>query len=430
MKLELLALSLFASLILVSVSTATPQAQTVRNDTVAPFNSIAPDDETTVERTTIFGLREIAQARSDIHHKNWSSAQLHLTESARLMEMIEDDLSTATTKNFIQIARKHLEYESAKQVLQELPSIYLSLDTISFYIPTDKTKLHIDKAADYLKNNHKMDAEKELLQADKSLVENEMRLPLLKMQIYLAKAQRYLATKNYSKANEALQTAESRGRVLYTGIRSPLHYAERNLWLAFRNFSTATQTETGTHLAQAKNYLNKVATVGSAKDKEEAGKLSSELDTLEKKLAGEGKVAESDLKTAWEKSKALVERSAAYLSAGLSEEETPLGKDSNLIEARLHVMYAQTYHLTTAEPVKAIIELDAANSYLQKASEDTLTDAEDRKRMHEISNVLMVLKKDDGLRDISVKERYYNVEEEIENIIDKEQLDNLSQKIR
>lgn len=85
------------------------------------------------------------------------------------------------------------------------------------------------------------------------------------------------------------------------------------------------------------------AVESSQNGKEEANKLSAELSELEKKLAGDGKVAESELKAAWEKSEALAERSKAYLSADLSEAETTLGVENNHIEARLHVTYAETY---------------------------------------------------------------------------------------
>lgn len=420
MKLKLITLSLFAPLVLVTISAATPRTQMTKDESTVPFNSIAPDVETTIERTTIVALREIAQARSDIHRKKLANAQSDLVDVARLMETIKDNLSTATTKNLIQIARKHLEYEPAKQVLRDFPPIYSSLKTISFYLPIDKAKWHIDRAASYLEKNNKLESAKELVLADKSLVVNEVELPLLKMQRYVVKARRYLAAKNYSKANEALQSAEHGAIVIYNGINSPFYYAKQSLWLAFRNYSTATQEETGSNIAQAKYYLNKAAAVVSAKDKEEAGKLSSELEQLEKKIAGEGKVTESDLKAVWEKSMALLERSVASVSAGVSEEETTLGNEDDLIGAQLHVAYAEIYQVTTLEPAKAIKELDTADSYLQKAAKNPLTGREDQKRIHGISKILHALKADAEMHDFDVQERYETVKETLTRLINYE----------
>jgi hypothetical protein len=385
---------------------STSHAQMTQSDIDIPYKSITPQTESTIGRTAIIALRHISQARSDIHHKELPTARRDVAEAERLMDTIKDDLSTATAKNFIQIARKHLEQEQAKQVLHDLPPIYSSLEMISVYLPTDKARLHIDRARSYLEKNDKLEAEWELALADKSLIIIEVELPLLKMQRYVARAQEYLVKKDGRKADEALQVAEQRAIALYTGINSPLFHTQQNLWLTFQNYSTATRADTGKALSKSRNYLEKMAANGSTKEKEEVGKLSSELAGLEKKITGEGKVAESDLKAAWEKSMALSERSAAYLSAGLSEAETTLGAESNLIEAKLHVRYAETYQVTTSEPDKAVKELDTALSYLEKAANNTLTEASDRKKIHEIRNILLDIKLFPKENDITVQDRY------------------------
>jgi hypothetical protein len=232
----------------------------------------------------------------------------------------------------------------------------------------------------------------------------------------VTKAQEYLAENNPKKADEALRIAEQRSTALYFGMISPLVQARQNLWWAFRNYSTSTNAEAGTHLAQARNNLNMAAAGKSSKAKEEAGKLSTELGELEKKLAGAGKVAESELKAAWERSEALAERSAAYLSAGLSEAETTLGVENYLIEARLHVTYAETYQLTTSEPDNAIKELDIVYSYLHKAESNPLADSADRKKMHEIGNIVLSLKLMPTESDSTVQDRYETVKEEIKDL--------------
>jgi hypothetical protein len=400
-----------------SVIASTSHAQTTRTDSDIRYKSIPPQEESTIARTAIVALRRISQARSDIHRNELPSARHDLAEAARLMETIRDDLSTATVKNFIQIARKHLEHEQAGQVLHDLPPIYSSLDMISSYLPTDKARLHIDRARGYLEKNDKPGAERELALSDKSLIVIEVELPLLNIQRYVARAQHYLAGKKSSKADKELQIAEQRAMALYTGLNSPLFHTQQNLWLTFRNYSSATRAETGKSLSTARNTLEMAASHGSTRGKEEAGKLSSELAELERKIAGEGKVAESDLKAAWEKSKALSERSAAYLSAGLSEAETTLGVESGLIEARLHVAYAETYQVTTSEPDKAVEELEKAHSYLEKAAGNTLADTSERTKMHEIDTVLLALKRNPTERDISVQDRYEAVKNELDDLL-------------
>lgn len=403
-------------IIITTFVVSTSHAQMTQSDSAVKYKTVTPQVESTIEKTAIIALRHISQARSDIHRKAFKSARRDLSEAARLIETIRDDLSTATVKNFIQIARKHLEHEQVQQVLHDFPPIYSSLEMISFYLPTDKAKLHIDRAKSCLEKNDKLDAEKELVIADKSLIIIEVELPLLKMQRYVNKAQGYLAAKNASKADEALQVAEQRAMDLYTGVNSPLFQVKQNLWMTFQNYSTATRVDTGKSLSKARNFLDKLAINGTTKEKEEARKLSSELAELEKKITGEGKVAESDLKAAWEKSKALGERSAAYLSAGLSEAETNPGVERSLIEAKLHVNYAETYQVTTSEPDKAINELDTAFSYLEKAASNKLTWASDRKRIHGIRNVLLGLKLNPKENDITVQDRYEAVKKELSDL--------------
>lgn len=394
-------------------------AQTLQTDSSVPYRSVAPPEESTIDRTAIVALRQISQARSDIHRRDLASARRDLVEADRLMETIRDNLSTASSKNLIQIARRHLEYEPTRQVLHDLPPIYSSLDLLSAYFPTDKAKLHVDRAKGCLERNDKQGADRELAQADASMVIIEIELPLLESQHYIKKAQGYLVARNARKAEGVLQSAEQRVMTIYTGVHSPLFQANRNIWIASRNYPAAGKADTGHNLEQARLYLDQVAAGRTPTEKDEAGKLSKEIAGLEKKLADEGTVAESDLKAAWEKSMALTERSAAYLSADLSESESSLRGENNLAEAKLHVAYAETYQLITAEPGKATRELDTAQSYLQKAADSHLAGSADRKKIREIVSVLLVLKSNTGKSDAEVRERYDTVKDEMSELIKK-----------
>ncbi|MDA8413613.1 MAG: YfdX family protein [Desulfobacteraceae bacterium] len=391
-------------------------AQQSRFEYPPAYKSVTWQEESTLGRTVIVALRHIAQARSDIHRKELTSARIDLDRAEKLLDTTEDDLSTSDAKNFIRIARKHLEYEQPRQVLHDLPEIYSSLETISVYIPTDKAKTHVDRAKGFLEKDKKQEAEKELARADNSLIVIEVDLPLLNAKRFINRAQEYLDKNEPGKADEALKKAEHRAMDLYSGMTSPLIQTKRNIWLAFRNYTTAKNAETMSRLDQARIHLGKAQVAGNVKGNEEAGKLSSEISELEKKLAGGGKVAESDLKAAWEKSEALAERAEAYLSAGLSEAETTLGMESNLIEARLHVRYAETYQITTSEPDKAVKELELAYSYLQKAAGNTLADSSERRKIHEISTIILVLKQTPKENDRTVQDRYDTVREEIRDL--------------
>jgi hypothetical protein len=411
---------LFLSLLLITIFTpSVSRAQMPQSASEVSYTSVIPQVESTIEKTTTIALRHISQARSDIHHKAFADAKHEITEAARLMETIKDDLSTTTVKNLIWVARKHLEFEQAQKILHELPPIYSSLEMISAYLPTDKAKLHIDRAKGFLERNVKQGAERELAFADKSLTVIEVELPLLKAQQYVDKAQGYLAAKDAGKADAALRAGEQRAMALYTGMHSPIFQAKHNIWLALMNYSSARRADARTNLIQARVYLSKAASIGSTNGKEEASNLSLGLAELEKQLAGEGKVAGAELKAAWEKSEALVERSAAYLSAGLSEAETTQGGESNLIEAKLHVMYAETYQVTTFDQEKAIKELDKAYYHIQQADRSRLAGSADSKKIRVIGKIILLLMANPENNGFAVRERYETIKEELSDLIQK-----------
>ena len=394
-------------------------AQSLQTDSPIPYKSLTSQEEATIGRTTIVVWRHISQARLNLHRKALPSARRNLAEAERLVETIKEVLSTAPAKNLIQIARMHLEYETAHQVLRDLPQIYSSLEMVSTYLPVDRAMLHIGRAKKALERNDKREANSELGLADTSLMVIEVELPLLRSQQYIQKAQGYLAAGNAGKADEALQTAERRMTTLYTGLNSPLFQARGNAWLAFRNYCAAGKGDAGRYLGQVRANLEKSAVGKSTTGKEKALNLSREIAELENKLAGEGTVAESALKAVWEKSVALAERSAAYLSADLSEEETTLRGDYNLIEARMHVAYAETYQVTTTEPDKTIKELDTAYSYLQKALTNPLAGPSDRKKIRGVEKILLSLKASPEKKDFVVQENYDKAREELSGLIQK-----------
>lgn len=402
--------------LLIAIFAPESGAQLTQSDSSVQYMSISPRVESTIVRSAIVAMRHVAQARSDIHRKALADARRDLAEAARVMESIEDDLSTSTVKNLIAIARRHLEYERPEQVLHDLPPIYSFLDRISIYLPTDRAKLHLDRAKGLLERDDIKGADRELALADKSLMVVDVQLPLLVVKKHVAKAQGYLAAGNTKKADKALEVAEKRALLLYSKGDFPLFQAEQNIWQALLNYST---TKAGTYLEQARNYLNKATASGNARGKEEAGKLSQEVAELEKKLAGEGKVAESALKAAWEKSEALAERSAAYLAADISEEESTLKGENSLIEARLHVAYAETYQVTIMEPEKAVKELDAASSYLRQATKSGLAGPAARKKMLGLERIIVTLKESPGKSGPDIQEHYETVQNELSELIQK-----------
>lgn len=386
----------------------------------SPYASAPSREEPTVRRAALLALRNISRARLDLHRSKLASARHALIEAGGVLGSVREDLATAPAKNFIQIARRHLEYEQPHQVVEDLPPIYFELGMLSGYLPTGKAKLHIDKAKEYLEGNDKRGAAKELAMAEDSLVLIEVEFPLTLTQQYVKTAQGYLAAGKPRKADKALLSAEKTAITLYTGMNSPsfpLFQAKRNLWLALQGYPTAKVAEEGPFLEQARGYLEKAAAGRGSKGNEEAGKLAKEIAGLEKKLSVEGKLAESELKAAWEKSKALSERDVDYLATSWEQEMAGRAPEDNLIEAKLHLAYAESYQLTGGEPTKAVEEIDKTEAYLARDLKGRSLGEGARRNIGVLKRKLEQIKQHPGKNDAAVQESYDAIAGELNGMI-------------
>lgn len=382
-----------------------------------PYASLSPRVAATTERTAVVVLQSIAQARSDIHHRSLDKARKEVADARRLIVSMKEDLSTAVARGYIGIARKHLEFEPSKKVVRDLPPIFNALDRIEVYIPTDKAKRHLELARTYLEKNEKESAARELALADRSLLMNTEVLPVLKAEKYVAKAQEYLSRKDGQKADRALQMAERVTGALTVGSESPLSLARKNFSLAFHNYSTSRLPEAKSALQQARAYLEKARQSGNTKGREEAGKLAAEVGDLEKKIETGGEETGVALKSAWERCEALAERSAEYLASGWQEEETTLAAEDDLIEAKLHLSYAETYQITAKEPEKAVKELSTADTYLKKAMHNRLADKATQNTLREIGSEVMALRATPEKTDSSIQDRYENIKDKLSDLL-------------
>ena len=394
-------------------------AGTLTPEDVVPYKSIAPLEESTIERTSIVAVSAIVGARSAIHRQDMKEAKTDIDDAVRLTATIANGLSSADARNLILIARKHLEFEPSREVLDDLPAIDRALDRESLYLPTDRARSHVYRAGNYLERSEKRGADRELALADQSLYVVTVDMPLIKARRHIDQARSFLATGEPSKADGELKTAERQTMALYSLVTSPLIEARQNLWAAFRNYSTARRDEIGPFLERAGGKLHETARGGSAAAGEETGILARDVMELKRKLTAGETVASSDLKAVWERSEALAERSAAYLSADLAEEETTLRGDNSLIEAKLHLDFAETYQVTTREPAKAVRELDTVAAFLHRSAGSYSSSAGDRHEIEKMEREIRELKTASGKSGEEVQDRYEALAEGLRKLIRK-----------
>ena len=404
-------------------------AQPPQNEQTGMFPDVLPREESTIQKTTAVALGNLARARADIRRKEYTRARHELAEAERLAHAIHQDLSTAVAKNLIGVARTHLEFEPPGRVVADLPPIYAALDAIDIYMPTDWARQHLDKARVYLENSDKTGAQRELKLADRSLMIMEVELPLLSVEKYIDKAQTYLAGKDARNADKSLSIAEQRAQAISMAVGSPLFQAKNNLWLAFKNYSASRTGETRKQLEQAHRNLEKAARSGNKREQQEAERLSREVAAFEGKLNSRETGVDLALKGIWGRSKALAERSAEYLAAGWDRAETTLGEDNDLIEAKLHVSYAETYQVTAGEPDKAAEELDKADSYLKKALHNPLADDAAKNSMRGLDKDILALKANPERNDSRTQGSYESLGLRLSDLIQRIYLGKLVQKM-
>lgn len=390
-----------------SVPVLAETAQTARDPERIPYRSVLPLFESTADRTALLIARQVAQARLYLYQQNPQAAGRELSAARRLMKNVAEDLTAGPLKNRIQIARLHLAYDPPAKVLGEFPQMFSELRRISVYLPTDKAEIHLERARKLLEHQESGKAAGELSRAEALLVTVNVESPLSAALVASAQAQKRLNVHDYRKADQALARIEEQLMTVNSYLASPLHGARESSWLALGNRSAA-----GTHLSDTRKSLEQ-ARVQEKHGSSEIGQVAQQVARVEKKVEEKGRLEESELKGLWEECKALEERAAAYLSARFTEEETTLKGDSDLIEASLHLAFAETYQLTTQEPEKADQELGAAYRLVKKAENSPLAGPTDRKTIAAIGRAILKLQENPGERDSAVRVRYERTKQEL-----------------
>jgi YfdX protein len=432
MKTTLLAVTICVTIFITLFLGGASIAQSPPGVQVRVFPEVLPRVESTIQKTAVVALRIIAQARADIHRKAYTQAGHELDEAERLAHTMRHELSTTVGKELIGVALTHLEYEPSARVLLDLPPIYTALDTISVYIPTDKARRHLDRVKSCLEKGDKQGAEQELKLADRSLITIEVELPLLAVEKYIIRAQTYLAGNDASNADRSLSIAEQQTQAIFMTVASPLFQAKINLWLAYQNYSTSRVSEVRKQLDLAEINLEKVASSGNAWERQEARRLLREVAELGGRYRNNFKETGGEfLQAIWGRSKAQVERSAEYIATYWNKPEKTFNEDNYLIEAKLHVGYAETYQLTAREPSKASEELDKADSYLKKAlQENPLNDNAPKINISGLEKDIKALKANTENSDNRIQDSYESIILRLSDLIQRIYLDNLEQKMR
>lgn len=399
------------------IMAATPlMAQSVHEEvTRTPTKTLSKAEESAISSAAVHVLRQIAKARGAIHDKNLDQAKKDLGKAMVLIQMIKVSLPTMKVKDHIWVAKKHLDYESTEEVLPDLAPIYDDLAEIEDIVPVSQAKKHIDNAKKALKKGDKESAKKSLQAANKALVYVEVDLPLSSTERHIISAETMLSKDKPHDADMQLKAAEDSVQFASVVLEAPLTKAKKSLWHAFKDYAARRSVATVADLNKAEGYLKKAAQSTDKKTREEAGKLEKDVKALKGKLKTGGKHTRAEIKGLWERSKALSEREADRISTGWQTFHSKNAAKKELIEAKLHLEYAEIYQFTTSESNKTGAEIGKAETYLKSAERNAGSEA--RTKIDAIAQKLSQIKAGLTSKKEAAKDRYEKVKTDLRELI-------------
>jgi hypothetical protein len=365
-------------------------------------------------------LRNIAEARSDIHDNKTADAEEVLKEARLRLEFIREASPTGRAKDYIWVAKKHLSYESDEKVMWDLIAADHSLNALGKMRFVEHARHYINQAMKFVENKNKKEAKTELELADKALVYSGLDLPLSMAEEYIISARGFLSQSQPGKADKALSNAEGQLQFIVADQYSLLPKARRSLWAAAEHYANRGYNTAKTNLEEASGYLKKETSSGETESKTEADKLLKDLDSVKHKMEKGGKGLREQIESLWERAKALAERDAEYTVLVAKKVGAVNQVKKNIIDAKMHVLYAESYQLTAGEPRKAGAEIDKAEAYLKNAMSHV--NEADKVGLSSIDADIKVLKSELNKKGENVKKRYRDIEDKLYDLIYKKQI--------
>ncbi|MCT7377853.1 tetratricopeptide repeat protein [Chelativorans salis] len=200
-------------------------------------------------------------------------------------------------------------------------------------------------------------------------VYREVDLPLNTTRRLVIEAQEALRGNDIDAAEAALTAAEDNAVYLSVTVQEPLVKAHQSLWRAAKEYAAGAFGAAKSDLDQAIGYLNHAGQNMNEETHKAAQALSDQAQSLKADMETKSSDVPSRLDELWQRAKAVSERSMDYLAAGLQRAATQSDMKADLIEAKLHLSYAQIARFTTHDPQQAAEELGLALSYMDRADD-------------------------------------------------------------
>ena len=405
--------SILATGILVTqTASATDMHETV---SVTPGHSVSPAAERIMARSAAHVLRRIADARSAINATKYDEAKSDLQQVRHLIDRLKSQQPTARVRDHIWTAQQHLDYDSTEEVAADMVPIEADLTEIEDFVPVEKARRHTRLAHNHLKEGDKAGAKKELKAAAAALIYTEVDLPLSGTERQVIAAQKALGNNQPAQADKALKQAEDGVQFLSTAVEAPITHARNSIWKATKDYTARHFAAAKADLAGAGAWLDKAAQSTDKTTREQATKLKRSIKGLKGKMNKTTEGTGASLSSLWQRSKALAERESEKASATWGKLRSESDAKTDLIEAKLHLAYAESDQFIQGGAADASDELDQAQGYLDTAAKTS--DKALAAKIHAMSDELKSLKAKLDDKGSEARTRYEKVKADLRQTI-------------
>jgi hypothetical protein len=376
---------------------------------------LTPDEEFIVAFNSAKALPYLASARKDIGRNNISGAQSEVGQALTLIDEMKSRFPVIRLEELIAAARIRLSYEEPKQALAYLELITPALANIEEPAASREATEALDRAKNFLKNSDKEAADHELAALEGILNFKTAARPMELAEKNLLAAEAQLDKSQPENADRSIEAAEDSLRFMAVKVDTPMFQAKQSLWQATLDYTAGRWSAAKADLDRASALLEQAVKSASAESRGEIQSLDRDVHALIKKAAQDEQGLGDSINGLWRRSESLADRALDYQVAAWEKLQSTGAGSEDLIEAKLHVAYAEIGEFTSGDKQNAETELEKAMSYLKEAIPQMSTKA--GPELKKIDNELTVTKAAIGKNESSQRERYAAIEDSLSCLI-------------
>ena len=376
---------------------------------------LTPDEEFIMAFDSAKALPYLGSARKDIVRNNIPGAQSEVGQVLTLIDEMKSRFPVIRLEELIAAARIRLSYEEPTRALAYLELITPALGNIQEPVASREATAALDRAKNFLKNSDKDAAGHELAALEDILNFKTEARPAELAEKYLLAAEAQLDKSQPENADRSIEAAQDSLRLMAVKVDTPMSQARRSLWQATLDYTSGRWSAAKADLDQAGALLERAVKSASNESRSEIQNLDGDVHALVEKAAQNEQGLGDSLNGLWRRSESLADRALDYQVAAWEKLQSTDAGSEDLIEAKLHVAYAEIGEFTSGDKRNAETELEKAMTYLKEAVPPM--NAKAKPELKEIENELTTARAAIGKNDPDQRQRYAAIKDSLSRLI-------------